>query len=50
MTVWRAKTIRSLEREQTMDGAVDLNLSEGETPQKLIQALIRAEIARHHPT
>jgi endonuclease YncB( thermonuclease family) len=33
-----------------MDGAVDLNLSEGETPQKLIQALIRAEIARHHPT
>jgi len=32
-----------------MDGAVDLNLSEGETPQKQIQALIRAEIARHHP-
>ena len=32
-----------------MDGAVDLNLSEGETPQKQIQALIRAEIVRHHP-
>jgi endonuclease YncB( thermonuclease family) len=49
MTVWRAKTIRSLERGKTMDGAVDLNLSEGENPQKRIQALIRAEIARHHP-
>ena len=32
-----------------MDGAVDLNLSDGEKPQKQIQALIRAEIARHHP-
>src|SRR4051812_7142979 len=49
MTVWRVKTIRSLERGKTMDGAVDLNLSESETPQKQIQALIRAEIARHHP-
>src|SRR5215203_3912822 len=49
MTVWKAKTIRLLEREQTMDSSVDLNLSEGETPQKQIQALISAEIARHHP-
>ena len=49
MTVWKAKTIRLLERGQTMDGAVDLNLSDGEKPQKQIQALIRAEIARHHP-
>ena len=32
-----------------MDGAVDLNLSDGENPQKQIQALIRAEIARYHP-
>src|SRR5215203_2220292 len=49
MTVWKAKTIRLLEREQTMDSSVDLNLSESETPQKQIQALIRAEIVRHHP-
>src|SRR3954447_13558974 len=49
MTVWKAKTIRFLERGQTMDCAVDLNLSDGEKPQKQIQALICAEIARHHP-
>jgi endonuclease YncB( thermonuclease family) len=49
MTVWKPNTIRFLERGQTMDGAVDLKLSDGEKPQKQIQALIRAEIARHHP-
>jgi endonuclease YncB( thermonuclease family) len=32
-----------------MDGAVNLNLSDGENPQKQIQTLIRAEIAQHHP-
>ena len=49
MTAWKTETTRSLERGQTMDGAVDLNLSDGENPQKQIQALIRAEIARYHP-
>ena len=34
MTVWKPKTIRFLERGQTMDGAVDLKLSDGEKPQK----------------
>jgi endonuclease YncB( thermonuclease family) len=33
-----------------MDGAVDLNLSDGEKPQKEVQALIRAEIARYRPS